>query len=142
MKNIFNEKNIRFVFNLIGKDYKYNSSDEYDEIYNKIIFKCAVDLVWSGILKYNKLTPENYNYWWYETDKPPFKKDNYTFNFADLSLTTKGQLYLALLNSGKYDFIPLSIFLQYYFCITEGQKYDDILEPLLKKGQIKFNFIN
>ena len=132
MKNIFTEKNIILVFENIGKDLKYNGNKE-----NEKFFKCAVDLVWSGILKYNKLTCENYNYWWYETDKPPFKKDNYTFNFANLSLTTKGKLYSGLLNSGKYDFIPLSIFLQYYFCITEGQKYDDILEPYIKKGQME-----
>ena len=27
----------------------------------------GVELVDLGFLKYNKLTPENYNYWWYET---------------------------------------------------------------------------
>ena len=137
MKDIFNEENIKFVLDHIGTDYKYNK-------FNENHFKCAVDLVWSGILNYNKLISENYNFWWYETNEPPpYKKDNYTFNFIDLSLSKKGQMYKEYLTNGKYKFIGIPDFIAYWDCLIDGNNKNycnKILSPYLNHSQMEFNF--
>lgn len=53
--------------------------------------KClAIELVGLGFLKYKKLTPENYNYWWYEvSDKSKIDKKAFTYDWNDLELTKK-----------------------------------------------------
>jgi hypothetical protein len=50
----------------------------------------GVELVELGMLKYSKLTPENYEYWWYEVnDKSKINKKNFTYNWSDLIPTKK-----------------------------------------------------
>jgi len=50
----------------------------------------AVELVNLGFLKYEKLTPENYNYWWCEvSDLSKIDNKNFTFEWQDISLTSK-----------------------------------------------------
>ncbi len=50
----------------------------------------GVELVELGILNYSKLTPVNYEYWWYEVaDKSKIDKKQFTFNWSDLVPTRK-----------------------------------------------------
>ena len=52
--------------------------------------KNGVYLVEMGFLKYEKLTPENYNYWWYEVeDKSKINKKIFTYNWKYLTKTRK-----------------------------------------------------
>ena len=47
----------------------------------------------SGFMRYSKLTPENYNFWWCEVDvsseKINKKAFTYTYNWEDMELTRK-----------------------------------------------------
>lgn len=52
--------------------------------------KIGVELVDLGFMKYAKLTPENYYYWWYEVDDySKSNKNNYTYDWNDLQPTYK-----------------------------------------------------
>jgi disulfide oxidoreductase YuzD len=53
----------------------------------------GVELVELGIVSYSKLTPENYDYWWYEVkDKSTIDKKKFTFNWLDLAPTRKTEM--------------------------------------------------
>jgi hypothetical protein len=53
----------------------------------------GVELVDLGMLNYLKITPENYNYWWYEVDdKSKIDKNKFTYNWSDLIPTRKMQM--------------------------------------------------
>jgi hypothetical protein len=42
----------------------------------------------TGFMRYKKLTPENYYYWWYEVDdKRKIDKKKFTYDWADMDLT-------------------------------------------------------
>lgn len=59
----------------------------------------GVELVELGFLKYKKLTPENYNYWWYEVeDLSKIDKKTFTYDWRDLELTTKCKWFKELIN--------------------------------------------
>ena len=50
----------------------------------------AVELVDLGFLKYKKLNPKNYEYWWYEvSDLSKINKKEFTFSWLDIALTSK-----------------------------------------------------
>ena len=57
----------------------------------ELLPKClGVELVELGFLKYKKLTPENYNYWWYQVyDLSKIDKNKFTYNWDDMELTKK-----------------------------------------------------
>ena len=57
----------------------------------ELLPKClGVELVELGFLKYKKLTPENYNYWWYEvSENEKINKKAFTYNWNDMELTRK-----------------------------------------------------
>ena len=40
-----------------------------------------------GFMRYGKLTQDNYNYWWYEAEEPPFNSRIFTYDWADMELT-------------------------------------------------------
>lgn len=59
---------------------------KYDDV-PKALGKELVEL---GFMNYKKLTPENYDYWWYEVeDNKLINKNSYTFDWADLVPTEK-----------------------------------------------------
>lgn len=61
--------------------------------YDLIPKSLGVELVELGILNYSKLTPENYNYWWYEvSDLAKIDKKQFTFNWEDLIQTKKMEM--------------------------------------------------
>ena len=43
----------------------------------------------AGFMRYAKLTPENYEYWWYEVENPDGgqKKKAFTYDWADMAMT-------------------------------------------------------
>ena len=46
----------------------------------------------TGFMRYMKLTDENYEYWWYETENMQIKKADkklFTYDWADMELTRK-----------------------------------------------------
>jgi hypothetical protein len=57
----------------------------------ELLPKClGVELVELGFLKYIKLTPENYNYWWYEVaDLSKIDKKAFTYDWKNLEMTKK-----------------------------------------------------
>jgi len=53
----------------------------------------------SGFMRYRKLTPENYYYWWYEVDCLRTKKSRktvFTYRWDDMELTKKFDVLLLL----------------------------------------------
>ncbi len=91
------------------KDLKKIIKKEYS---NKLKPLC-VELVWSGFLRYDKLTEENYAYWWYETGGEIDKKA-FTFLFDDISHTK------------KTDYIKL--FIDYF---DDDEPVNRLISPLL-----------
>ncbi len=68
------------------KDLKYIISGEFDKVHKSL----AVELVDAGFLYYSKLTPENYYFWHYEVDdKDQINKNDYTFDWLDITLGPK-----------------------------------------------------
>ena len=58
--------------------------------FEKIRKEIGVVLVDTGFLNYSKLTPENYNYWWYEVENVnEINNKNYTYCWSDLKRTRK-----------------------------------------------------
>ena len=67
----------------------------------------------SGFMRYRKLTPENYLYWWYEVDDPIAKicpccsqkitdvKRLFTYEWADMEQTSKFDFLIGLLKYHK-----------------------------------------
>ena len=50
----------------------------------------GVLLVDTGFLNYQKLTPQNYDYWWYEVpDKSQIDRNAFTYDWSDLIPTRK-----------------------------------------------------
>lgn len=50
----------------------------------------CVELVWDGFLTYSKLTPENYDYWWYEVEeKEGINTKEFTFSFENIVKSRK-----------------------------------------------------
>ena len=69
-----------------------------DGNFSKVDKKVGVLLVNYGFMYYTKLTPENYNYWWYEVENlNMLKKQNITYKWSDLVPTRKFELLKALL---------------------------------------------
>ena len=68
------------------KDLKKYINGDFEKISKKI----GVILVETGFLNYSKLTPENYNYWWYEVENiNEINKKKYTYCWSDLKKTRK-----------------------------------------------------
>ena len=71
------------------KHLKYFLDSNFDMLPKSL----GVELVELGILNYSKLTPENYDYWWYEVaDKSKIDRKQFTFNWADLIPTSKMEM--------------------------------------------------
>lgn len=72
--------------------------------YDLIPKSLGVELVELGILNYSKLTPENYEYWWYEVnDKTKIDKKKFTFNWSDLVPTRKIEMVKDFIKHHKED---------------------------------------
>jgi len=71
----------------------------------ELLPKClGVELVELGFLKYIKLTPKNYNYWWYEVaDLSKIDKKAFTYDWQDLELTKKCDWFKELIDFHKKD---------------------------------------
>ena len=68
------------------KDLKKYINGDFEKISKKI----GVILVETGFLNYSKLTPENYEYWWYEVENiNEINKKKYTYCWSDLKKTRK-----------------------------------------------------
>lgn len=66
--------------------------------YQGVTKKLGVLLVDNGILRYKKLTYENYFYWWYETEDPKTASSKiFTYSWEDMELTRKSWRLAALL---------------------------------------------
>ena len=64
--------------------------------------KLGVELVETGFLNYAKLTPENYNYWWYEVKNiNKINNKNFTYNWNDLTKTRKFKILEELIGFHK-----------------------------------------
>lgn len=65
--------------------------------------KVCVELVHYGFLNYKKLTPKNYDFWWYEVDalKETIRKKKFTFDFSDLEKTKKYEILKELISYHK-----------------------------------------
>ena len=58
--------------------------------FEKIDKKFGFELVEMGFLNYTKMTPKNYDYWWYEVaENNKINKKNYTYCWSDLKRTRK-----------------------------------------------------
>ena len=59
----------------------------------------------AGIIRYNKLTSENYYYWWYEVDISKQKPDKrrFTASLTEFILTLKGGIYLRLSKNSDFE---------------------------------------
>jgi len=67
--------------NFTIKDLRYFLEGSFDLIPKSL----GVELVELGFLKYKKLTPENYEYWWYEvSDLSKIDKEVFTYDWCDL----------------------------------------------------------
>jgi len=61
-----------------------------DGYFDLIPKELGVELVQLGFLNYRKLTPDNYDYWWYEVpDINKIDKKTFTYNWSDLIPTKK-----------------------------------------------------
>jgi hypothetical protein len=64
--------------------------DFLDGNFEKVPKKLGLELVNLGFLNYTKLTADNYDYWWYETDDiSKIDKKKFTFKWDDLIYTRK-----------------------------------------------------
>ncbi len=64
----------------------------------------GVELVDLGFLRYEKLTPENYNYWWYEVDNiKQINKNTFTYSWNDMVLTRKANLLIKFIDYHEND---------------------------------------
>ena len=58
--------------------------------YDLVNMSVGVLLHDNGFMRYSKLTPENYDYWWCETKNPlDAKKNVYTYQWEDMQKTMK-----------------------------------------------------
>lgn len=68
------------------KDLKNIINNQFLLVHKSI----GVELVGLGFLNYTKLTPKNYDYWWYEVqDLNKINKKSFTFDWNDLQKTKK-----------------------------------------------------
>ena len=78
--------------------------DFLDSNFDMLPKSLGVELVELGILNYSKLTPENYDYWWYEvSDKNKIDRKQYTFSWDDLVQTSKIELIKQFIKYHKED---------------------------------------
>ncbi len=106
-----------------------------------------------GIIRYNKLTSENYYYWWYEVDAAKEKPDKrrFTASLTDFILTLKGDIYLRLSRNSNFEdqrFSDIFLIAEKFY---DEKFYDDpgfaienfhllIATKKSELGQMKFNF--
>ena len=97
-------------------------------------------------MNYTKLTPENYNYWWYEVaDKNKINEKNFTYEWNDLMPTPKFELLKSLLPYHKINDCIYKIInnaLQIICCgsevdISTGKKMKDIVFNMLYGKKIQ-----
>jgi hypothetical protein len=55
----------------------------------------------TGFLRYKKLTPENYDYWWYEVDNPTERICPFAYDWADMDVMPKFDILLSLVKYHK-----------------------------------------
>lgn len=66
--------------------------------FNLVCKSVGVLLHDTGFMRYKKLTPENYNFWWCEVeDVSKINKHNFTYEWTDMVLTIKFDLLKVLL---------------------------------------------